>query len=68
MEITFKFMKENEYKTVEISPDGPRLGFHENYLLADYFALTSLRILGKIRMEFFQKCSNQSLVHTPSPQ
>ena len=52
----------------EISPDGPRLGFHENYLLADYFALTSLRILGKIRMEFFQKCSNQSLVHTPPPQ
>ena len=31
----------------EISPHSPRLGFHENYLLADYFTLISLRILGK---------------------
>ena len=36
----------------EISPHGPRLGFHENYLLADYFTLTSLRILGKFLWNF----------------
>ena len=46
MEIPLKFMKQNEYKTVEnypekarISPHSPTLGFHENYLLADYFTL-----------------------------
>lgn len=30
----------------------PRLGFHENYLLADYFTLISLRILGKFLWNF----------------
>ena len=29
-----------------------RLGFHENYLLADYFTLISLRILGKFLLNF----------------
>ena len=36
----------------EISPHSPRLGFHENYLLADYFTLISLRILGKFLWNF----------------
>ena len=30
----------------------PRLGFHENYLLADYFTLISQRILGKFLWNF----------------
>ena len=30
----------------------PRLGFHENYLLADYFTLISLRILEKFSWNF----------------
>ena len=30
----------------------PRLGFHEKYLLADYFTLISLRILGKLLWNF----------------
>ena len=36
----------------EISPHRPRLGFHENCLLADYFTLISLRILGKLLWNF----------------
>ena len=36
----------------EISPHSPRLGFHENYLLADYFALISLRIIRKFVWNF----------------
>ena len=36
----------------EISPHSPRLGFHENYLLADYFTLISLRILRKFLWNF----------------
>ena len=36
----------------EISPLSPRLGFHENYLLANYFTLISLRILGKFLWSF----------------
>ena len=37
---------------MEISPHSPRLRFHENYLLADYFTLISLRILGKFLWNF----------------
>ena len=50
----------------EISPHGPRLGFHENYLLADYFALTSLRILGKFVWNFF-KNAQINLWYRPPP-
>ena len=32
--------------------DYPWLGFHENYLLADYITLISLRILGKFLWNF----------------
>ena len=54
-------------KKQEISPHSPSLGFRDNYLLADYFTLISLRNLGKFLWNF-PKCSNQSLacVHTPS--
>ena len=42
-----------QYKNrMEISPHSPRLRFHENYLLADYFTLISLRILGKFLWNF----------------
>ena len=36
----------------EISPHSPMLGFHENYLLVDYFTLISLRIRGKFLWNF----------------
>ena len=45
-------LKKSKIYLGEISPHSLRLGFHENYLLADYFTLISLRILGKFLWNF----------------
>ena len=47
-------LKKQDLLLCEISPHSPSLGFHENDLLADYFTLISLRILGNF-YGIFQK-------------
>ena len=47
-----KTVEKSKIYLCEIAPHSPRLGFHENYLLADYFTLNSLRILGKFLWNF----------------
>ena len=60
-----KLLRKSKIYFCEISPHSPTLGFHRNYLLADYFRLISLRILGKFLWNFsemlksiFSLCTN----------
>ena len=56
-------------KKQEISPHSPSLGFRDNYLLADYFTLISLRILGKFLWNFSEMLKSIfSLCTDPLPQ
>ena len=55
-------------KKQDLPPHSPRLGIHENYLLADYFTLISLRILGKFFRNFSEMLKSIfSLCRDPLP-